>query len=610
VRDAAAAPPAAIPAPSGYRPLRDYAAIGDGRTVALVARDGSIDWLCLPNLDSPSVFAACLDTERGGHFELTPQAPFSTARRYLPDTNVLETTFTTSTGVVRVIDAMTLPGARLSPFRELARRIEGVSGRVPMRWRVRPRFGYGLRATRIERRGAVPVAVSGGEAVAVCAWDAGTATVEADTIGATFEMRAGARGLIALTSAHGHPLLFPACADVEARIETTIAFWKRWAQRLTYEGAWKEAVVRSALLLKLLVFSPSGAIAAAPTTSLPEEIGGTRNWDYRFSWIRDSAFTLEALLDVGCRMEARSFFSWFMHATQRRAHVQVFYRLDGGTHAPEREIPLEGYRGSRPVRVGNGAAGQLQLDTFGDLFDTVARYVNVGGQLDGATGRDLASVAEHVCAIWREPDRGIWEVRMEPRHFTHSKAMCWVALDRAVALAELGLLPRRHLARWRREAGEIRDFVETRCWSERQQSYTRFAGSDETDASLLLMAVVRYGDPASPRMMKTIDAVRRELGRGPLLYRYLGADGLPGGEGVFLCCSFWLVEALARAGRTDEAAGYMEALLPLANDVGLYAEELDPATHDFLGNFPQGLVHFALVSAAAAITLPARTRVS
>jgi GH15 family glucan-1,4-alpha-glucosidase len=597
-------------AASSYQPIRDYAAIGDGRTVALVSREGSIDWLCLPDLDSPSVFAALLDAERGGGFELTPEAPFSSARRYLPRTNVLETTFTTSTGVVRVTDAMTLPGPRLGPLRELARRIDGVSGRVRMRWRVRPRFGYGLRPTRIERRGVVPVAVCGGAAMAVCAWEAGTVTVDGDTIGASFETHEGARGLIALSSAHGDPLVFPARKDVEARLETTIAFWTAWSGRVTYDGAWKEAVVRSALLLKLLVFSPSGAIAAAPTTSLPEEIGGTRNWDYRFCWIRDSAFTLEALMDIGCRVEARSFFWWFMHATRRRAHLQVFYRLDGGTHAPEREIALEGYRGSRPVRIGNGAANQLQLDIFGDLFDTVARYVGMGGALDRATGRELADIAGLVCGIWREPDRGIWEVRMEPKHFTHSKAMCCVALDHAVRLAEQGWLPQRHLARWRREAEEIRRFVETRCWSERQQSYTRFAGSDEVDASLLLMAVMRYGDPTHPRMVKTIDAVRRELGRGPLLYRYLGEDGLPRGEGVFLCCSFWLVEALALAGRTEEAAECMEALLPLANDLGLYAEEIDPATRDFLGNFPQGLVHLALVSAAAAVTPPAPARMS
>ena len=599
-----------MPDPSRYRPIRDYAAIGDGRTVALVAREGSIDWLCLPDVDSPSVFAALLDAERGGRFELAPEAAFSSERRYLPHTNVLETTFTTSSGVARVTDAMTLPGRRLSPLREVARRIDGVSGRVRMRWRVRPRFGYGLRSTRIERRGDVPVAVSGGEAVAVCAWEAGTATVDGDAIGASFETRAGARGLLALSSAHGQPLVFPSREDVEARLETTVAFWKTWAEHLTYDGAWKEAVVRSALLLKLLVFSPSGAIAAAPTTSLPEEIGGTRNWDYRFCWIRDSAFTLEALLDISCRAEARSFFWWFMHATRRRARLQVFYRLDGGTHAPEREIPLEGYRGSRPVRTGNGAGSQLQLDTFGDLFDTVARYVSTGGELDRATGRELAHVAGLVCGLWREPDRGIWEVRMESKHFTHSKAMCWVALDRAVTLAERGLLPRRHLERWRREAGEIRSFVETQCWSERQQSYTRFAGSEELDASLLLMAMVRYGDPAHPRMVKTIDAVRRELGRGALVYRYLGEDGLPGGEGVFLCCSFWLVEALALAGRTEEAAECMELLLPLANDLGLYAEEIDPATRDFLGNFPQGLVHLALVSAAAAVTSAAPARLA
>jgi GH15 family glucan-1,4-alpha-glucosidase len=603
---------ATVPAPerAPYQPIADYAVIGDGRTVAVISRHGSIDWLCLPDLDSPSVFGALLDAERGGRFELMPEAPCSSERRYLPGTNVLETTFTTGTGVVRVIDAMTLPGPRLSPLRELARRIEGVSGSVPMRWRVRPRFGYGLRATRIEQRGAVPVAVSAGAAMAVCAWEAGTVTVDGDAIAGHFEIRQGARALIALASAHGDPLIFPARRDVEARLEATIGYWAGWARRLTYEGAWKDAVVRSALALKLLVFSRSGAIAAAPTTSLPEEIGGTRNWDYRFCWIRDSALTMEALLDVSCGGEARSFFWWFTHATRHRSRLQVFYRLDGGTHAPERELALDGYRGSRPVRIGNGAADQLQLDTFGNFFDTVARYVSTGGTVAAASGRELADMADLVCDLWRRPDRGIWEVRMEPKHFTQSKAMCWVALDRAIALAGQGLLPQRRVPRWRREAEEIQRFVETECWSERHGSYMRFAGSDEVDASLLLMAIARYGDPARPRMTSTIDAVRRELGRGPLLYRYLGEDGLPGGEGVFVCCSFWLVEALALAGRTAEAIECMEALVPLANDVGLYAEEIDPSTHELLGNFPQGLVHLALVSAAAAVTRAVSARPS
>jgi GH15 family glucan-1,4-alpha-glucosidase len=571
-----------------YPPLRDYAVIGDGRTVALVARTGSIDWLCLPDLDSPSVFAAMLDAERGGRFALQPRGSHEAHRRYLPDTNVLETTFTTPTGVVRVTDAMTLPGGGLDPARELARRVEGLAGRVPLRWRVEPRFGYGLARTRLEMRGPYPVAISGSDAVAVCAWDAGPLRCDGEGVGADFEIREGARSTIALIAAHAEPLVLPARAQTEARVEATVDFWQRWAAALTYAGPWRDAVARSALALKLLVFAPSGAIAAAATTSLPEAVGGERNWDYRYSWIRDSSFTLEALLQLGRHAEATSFFWWFMHATRLTSpRLQVFYRLDGGAAASERTLPLDGYRGSRPVRIGNGAAGQLQLDTYGELLDTAFVYVRAGYPLDRDTARDLAGMADFVCAHWREPDSGIWEVRTRPRHHTQSKAMCWVALDRARRMADMGRLPTGHAERWSTEAAAIRRFIDERCWSASKGSYVWYAGGEDLDASLLLMAIMRYDPPDSPRQQSTLDAIRRELAVGPLLYRYTGDDGIRGGEGAFVCCAFWLVEALA-----------------IANDVGLYAEEIAPGTHDFLGNLPQALVHLALISAAVEMEAP------
>jgi GH15 family glucan-1,4-alpha-glucosidase len=587
--------------PAAYAPIRDYAVIGDGRTIAVVGRDGSIDWLCLPNLDSGSVFAALLDSARGGAFEVEPAVPYRSERRYVPGTNVLETTFRTDAGAVRVTDALTLPDARLGPFRELARRIEGLAGRVPMRWRIEPRFDYGGTATRIEARRPFVVACSHGHALGICAWDAGAYRCDTDAVAAEFETRDGSRALLTVASAHGEPLVFPARAEVDARLDGTVAFWRGWSSQLTYEGAWRDAVVRSALTLKLLVFAPSGAIAAASTTSLPERIGGERNWDYRFSWLRDSSFTLEALLQLGCHTEAASFFWWFMHAT-RLTHPRLhpLYRLDGGAYAPERTLPLAGYRDSKPVRVGNAASEQLQLDTFGNLFDAAFGYASRGFAIDRDTGKELADLADFVCTAWREPDRGIWEVRMAPRHFTHSKAMCWIALDRAIRLAEAGVLPARRLERWKDEAARIRAFIDDRCWSESKQTYVRFAGGEEVDASLLLLPIMRYGGPGDPRLRSTIDAVHRELSHGPLIYRYLGEDGLRGGEGVFICCSFWMVEALAIVGRRDEAAQLMETLLALANDVGLYAEEMNPDTHEFLGNFPQGLVHLALISAAAA----------
>ena len=588
--------------PRGYVPIRDYAAIGDGRTVALIARDGSIDWLCLPDLDSPSVFASILDSERGGRFSLEPDGAYDVERRYRPGTNVLETTFRTGDGVVRVTDAMTLPGAELGPFREVARRIEGLAGRVPMRWRVAPRFGYGLARTRIGTRGPIPIATSGAPAIAVCAWDAGDVKRDAAGMGGAFEAREGHRALLALVTADSEPLVFPRREDVEGRLDATVRFWEGWARRLRYTGPWRAEVERSALLLKLLVFAPSGAIAAAPTTSLPEALGGERNWDYRFCWIRDSSFTLEALLQLGCHAEAHSFFWWFMHATQlTHPRLHVFYRLDGGIHAPERTLPLAGYRGSRPVRVGNAAASQLQLDTYGNLLDTAYVYATRAHRLDRETGKALADVADFVCGLWREPDHGIWEVRMARQHFTESKVMCWVALDRAIRLAQRGDLPTRHIERWGREADAIRAFVEAHCWSERRRAYVRYAGTEQLDASVLLMAIMRYHDPRDPRIASTVDAIRAGLGHGPLVYRYTGEDGIVGGEGVFLCCSFWLAEALAVAGRHDEATELMEKMLALANDVGLYSEEIDPASHEFLGNFPQGLVHLAFISAARAV---------
>jgi GH15 family glucan-1,4-alpha-glucosidase len=587
----------------GYVPIGDYAAIGDGRTVALVARDGSIDWLCLPDLDSPSVFAAILDAGRGGRFELGPDVPARAERSYLPDTNVLETTFTTAHGVVRVTDAMTLPSADLGPARELTRRVEGLEGRVPMRWRITPAFGYGAVRRRIARRGRIPVAVGGRDVLAVCSWDAGEAMIDDEAICGRFEARASSSALIALCAAHEEPLVFPAREQVEARLDATAAYWRRWAAERAYDGPWRDAVIRSALALKLLFHAPSGAIAAAATASLPEEIGGERNWDYRYCWIRDSAFTLEALLQLGCPSEAEAFFWWLLHASQlTHPHLQVLYRLNGGERAPERTLELDGYQGSRPVRVGNDAAGQTQLDIYGDLLQTALIYTEAGGRLDRDTGRRLAGIADLVCRTWRQPDSGIWEVRSRPLHFTHSKMMCWMALDRALRLSQAGRVPSSHASRWRDEALAIRDFIETRCWSERLASYTRHAGGEGLDASLLLGVLLGYESPNPGRLSATVNAVRRDLGRGPLLSRYSGEDGLGGGEGAFLCCSSWLADALARLGQLDEATELMEQLIALANDVGLYAEELDPQTNEHLGNLPQGLVHLALINAAVSIT--------
>jgi GH15 family glucan-1,4-alpha-glucosidase len=587
---------------AGYAPIGSYAAIGDGRTVALVADDGSIDWLPLPELDSPAVLGAILDSERGGRFALAPEPAHEVERRYLPGTNVLETVYSTDRGRVRVTDALTLPGGGLGPLRELSRRVEALDGSVPMSWSVEPCFGYGQRPTRLDWRAGVPVASAGADALAVCGFDAGSPEVAAGAVRGTFQVREGRPALIALCATHREPLVLPARDELELRLDGTATAWRRWSDGLTYRGPWREAVIRGALALKLLVHAPSGALAAAATASLPEEIGGERNWDYRFSWVRDSAFTINALLGLSCAPEARSYFWWLMHASQlSHPRLRVLYRLNGGANAPERSLPLDGYRGSRPVRTGNAAASQRQLDTYGELLQTAWVYATTGHPIDGDIGRRLGELADHVCEIWRQPDAGIWEVRSEERHFTQSKMMCRVALDRARDLADRGFIPGRRAERWGEEAEAIREFVETRCFSEEKQSYVRSAGSEELDASLLLGVVFGYGDARADRWAGTIEAVNRELTDGPFVRRYTGEDGVAGSEGAFLACSFWLVESLARTGRVEEATRLMDRLVALGNDVGLYAEEIEPATGAFLGNIPQGLSHLALISAALAI---------
>ena len=397
---------------NGYAPIRDYAVIGDGRTAALVARDGSIDWLCLPNLDSGSVFAALLDADRGGAFRLAPTEPFTVERRYLQNSNVLETTFTTALGRVRVTDAMPLPLSGLAPTRELVRSIEGLSGEVPMRWRVEPRFDYGRSEARIGHRAGVPVASAGQDAIAVLSFEAGEPECGPEAIEGQLTARDGARGLLALSVAHGDPLVFSPRSAIEGRLTGTLDYWRSWAHHRSYAGRWQDAVLRSSLALKLLIHAPSGAIAAAVTTSLPEELGGVRNWDYRYSWIRDSSATLDALLSLGCPSEGDAFFWWLLHASQlTHPRVNVLYRLNGRAGVPESELDLDGYQGSRPVRIGNAAAPQRQLDVYGHLLQTAWLFVNAGGVLSGDTSSRLASTADLVGSTWREEDSGIWEVR-------------------------------------------------------------------------------------------------------------------------------------------------------------------------------------------------------
>jgi GH15 family glucan-1,4-alpha-glucosidase len=593
----------------GYAPIRAYAAIGDGRTVALVALDGSIDWLPLPDLDSPSVFAAILDAREGGRFALEPEVPYRAARRYLPDTNLLETTFTTDGGEVRVTDGLLFHGSGLVPLRELARRVEGVAGTVPMRWVVEPRFGWASAPIAIVAEGGIAVVTSGADAVAILSFDAGDPTIDRRAISGRFDIASGSTSMIVMSVARGEPLVFPGRAETLTRLEETRDAWRSWVGALTYDGPFREAVLRSGLALKLLVFAPSAAIAGAATTSLPEEIGGVRNWDYRYSWIRDAAFTIEAFLALGYPAEAKAYFWWLMNASQITApRLQVLYQLDGDPRARERILPLSGYMESRPVRAGNAAVGQTQLDIYGALLQCAWLYASEGHRFDRDVAGRLADMADLVCEIWMTPDSGIWEVRSEPRHFTQSKVMCWIALDRAIALAASARIRADHVSRWDRERDAIRAFVEERCWSDRLQSYVRSADSEDLDASVLLGSLLGYAEPAGSRMAGTLDAIDRELRDGAFVRRYSGEDGVPGVEGAFLACSFWFAEALARAGRVDQAVDLMEQLVAMANDVGLYAEEVDERDGSFLGNFPQALTHLALIGAATVIAESQRRR--
>ncbi len=584
----------------GFAPIREYALIGDGRTAALIARDGSVDWLCLPNLDSPSVFARILDAERGGSFRLEPATAFEAERRYLDDSNVLETTFVTAEGRVRVTDAMTLSDSgQISPMRELVRKVEALAGTVPLRWAFEPRFGYGRAQTRIERRAGHWFAQADAEALVLAVFGAEEGDLRNGVVGGGLELAPGESAVFSLAGTSREPAVIPGREDAERRLERTKRFWPEWAGRHRYEGAWPEAVTRSVLVLKLLSFAPSGAIVAAPTTSLPEWIGGGRNWDYRFTWLRDASWALDAMLRLGYHDEAHAFFWWLMHASRlTQPKLQVLYCLDGSMHTRERELPqLSGYRGSQPVRIGNGARDQMQLDIYGAVLEAIWIYARAVGRLDGDTGKEVARIADYVEQHWRDKDNGIWEVRDKPAHYTQSKGLCWVALDRACALGEQGLIPNRS-ERWRETADELKAWVEEHGWDEELQSLVRAPDLREVDASLLTLAVLGY---ETERIGATIAAVERDLREGPYVYRYRGDDGLEGEEGAFLTCSFWLVDAYAQNGRLDDANALMDELVGLANDVGLYSEEIDPRTGEFLGNFPQGLTHLALVNAAVSI---------
>ena len=581
-----------------FLPLDQYAALGDGRSVALVGSDGSIDWWCVPNLDSTPLFDRLLAGDDGGRLSIALVESFSVERRYLPDSNVLEQVFSTASGRVRLTGSLNSGTSGRLPWSELAHRVEGVSGAVEMRVEFRAGRRLDQASPWREPTNHGDVLHVDGLVVAFRATDDVERVVEEDdSLVCRLLAREGSRATLALLVSADEPLILPSLDSIDARIDRSDRAWREWACNLRYNGPYAGPVRRSALALKLLLFSPTGATAAAATNALPERVGGDKNYDYRFAWVRDVAYTTKAFLRVGAIEEAKAAFSWLVATIGRHGgHIRVMYRLDGALAPEERELDLPGYRDSRPVREGNRARDQLQLGVFGDVLETAALFVREGHVLDLVTRRLLANLADRCADLWHARDAGIWELE-EPQHYTMSKLGCWTALDRAVDLAEAGQVDASHVERWRRERDRIRDWVDERCWSEAKQSYAMFPGTDRLDASLLL--ATRFGFERRDRLALTRDAVVRELARGPLVYRY---SGMEAEEGTFLACAFWLVEAYALLGDRAAAVRQMDALLAATGrNLGLLHEQMDAETGAMLGNMPQALSHLAMIHAALAI---------
>jgi GH15 family glucan-1,4-alpha-glucosidase len=578
-----------------YKPIGAYGIIGDHRTAVLVGADGSIDWACLPDYDSDAVFCAILDPD-AGCFAVRPTEPFRTHQRYERGTNVLVTEMATAGGRVRVRDFMPFFEGRKVPTAELHRRIEGVSGEVEMEIVFAPRFDYGATVpTLTQEPNGVRAAVSETEAIIL------STTIPLElregTVVGRVTMRAGGEEILVADWGAGR-IHHVASYQSARRLDYVRSYWRRWTDRLTYHGRYRDAVERSLLALKLLVSEPSGAIVAAPTTSLPEWPGGARNWDYRFSWVRDSAFVLRALFGAGYVEEGTAYFDWLLGHALEEEPLRVLYGINGQQDLQERELPLRGYRDSRPVRVGNGAAHQFQLDIYGSLLDAALHYDRSGGILTIEEWEKLRAMTERVRERWRQPDAGIWEARNEPRHYTYSKVWAWVALTRAARLAERTNMDV-PLDEWKAEAEEIRAEVLEQAWNPEVGAFTQAYGYPDLDASVLVMPTVGFIAADDPRFRQTVETVLRELAAGPfpLLYRYHNDDGVGGPEGAFLLPSFWLVEALALGGEVARARAALAALMEHASPLGLFSEEVHPETQELLGNFPQGFSHLGLVNA-------------
>jgi GH15 family glucan-1,4-alpha-glucosidase len=588
-----------------YLPIAEHGVIGDLHTVALVGTNGSIDWLCWPRFDSPSVFGSILDAGKGGHWDLRPASPgeHSVKQLYFPDTNVLITRFLTPDGVGEVQDFMPIHRDPDHP-RRLMRRVMAVRGEVRFRMDCQPRFNYARDGHKVEIHPGGAIFHS--PHLALCLRS--KLALEQHGMGAAveFSLAHGQSATFILEeSRRGRVPQKVSEAQAAEAFNRTVRFWRGWLHHSRYRGRWREMVHRSALTLKLLTYRPTGAIIAAPTTSLPEQLGGGRNWDYRYTWIRDAAFSLYALLRLGFTEEAASFMEWLSDRYRgtgegRNGPLQIMYGIDGRSDLEEVELShLEGYQGSAPVRIGNGAAHQLQLDIYGELIDSAYLYNKYAEPISYDDWTALSGVVDWLCDNWDQADEGIWETRGGRQRFTYSRLMSWVAIERSVRVARRRGLPA-NLGKWLAERDKITRQIMTAGWNADRRAFVQHFDSEVLDASLLLMPLVKFIAPRDPRWISTLDAIGRELVSDSLVYRYnaeASPDGLKGDEGTFSICSFWYVEALARAGRVDDARLAFEKMLTYANHLGLFSEEIGPSG-ELLGNFPQAFTHLALISAA------------
>jgi GH15 family glucan-1,4-alpha-glucosidase len=583
---------------SDYLPIEDHGLIGNLHTVALVGNEGTIDWFCPPRFDAPSLFGSLIDAESGGSFSIQPFGEdFTIKQLYLPGTAVLVTRFFSEGGVGELTDFMPLGDTSCS----IVRRIEVVRGSVRFRLSCLPAFDFARAPHRLTVEGKLATFLAAGE---MCELRSPTIELGSDEDRAVADLTLARGERASFVLSVGKPGPVWSEERVERAFSDTVGFWRAWIGQSTYRGRWREVVDRSAITLKLLTYLPTGAVVAAPTTSLPEHVGGPRNWDYRYCWLRDSAFTMFAFLRLGFRDEAFAYMSW-LHGLKDRGGdgppFQVMYTLDGDSELPEYELPhLSGYRDSRPVRIGNGASTQLQLDVYGEVVDALYLAQRGGMPLNYEFWVKMRSVLDWLADNWDQPDEGIWEVRGGRRNFTYSRIMTWVAFDRAIRVQTKRGLPA-DTTRWRHERDSAYEWVMTRGWSEKRQAFNQYADSDVLDASVLVLPLVLMIAPNDPRMLSTLDAIREDLVSDSFVFRYdtedAADDGLPGREGSFSLCSFWYVECLTRAGKLDEARLVFEKMLGYANHLGLYSEEIG-ASGEALGNFPQAFTHLGLISAA------------